>query len=375
METRAQPDRQSRLVWLIKRAAISRLIATLGILVMTAGLYVPVIARDEVMVGDPATRSTLTWTIWDTASTLIALLHLGRSLPIQLGLDAIYAILTLGGLALIPFLWRPLSKTGTVRLRWLSGAWLIVVTLLAVTGLLARWQPEHSSEVVSLGAPYLLSGIGVFLVGALLSSGALLPLLREPLPLSMPVAGPRTAWQWAAAITLTIGVVVWGVGFYLMPEAVTGNCPAIIFSVTQFAHGACAGLDSDQVLQAAASSDHNPVASLYIATGWRFEILVAAGCITALGGWAHQLSARTLMWLVAWPAVALGVALVALQGVGAAARQGFVLSISAGSDWRMACGMVVTFIGIGLVALGQLGLWREALRRKREARAEMLLRH
>jgi hypothetical protein len=374
METHVQSDRQSRFAWLIKQPAISRLITTLGILVMTAGLYAPVIARDAVVASDPTARYTLTWTIHDTASALFALLHLGRSLPIQLGFDAIYSVLTLGGLALIPFLWSPLSKTRMTRLRWIYGAWLIVLTALVVAGLMARGQADHSSEVITLGAPYLLPGIGVFLVGAFISGGALLLLLREPLPLSMPVADPRTVWQWIAAITLTIGVIVWGVGFYLMPEAVTGDCPPITFSVTQFAHGACAGLDSDQVLHAAAAS-RNTMTLLLADVGWQFELLVVAGCITALGGWTRQLSARTLTWLVAWPALALGVALVALQGVGAAARQNFMLSIAAGSDWRVACGMVVTFIGIGLVALGQLGLWREALGRKRNARSEPLLRH
>jgi hypothetical protein len=36
----------------------------------------------------------------------------------------------------------------------------------------------------------------------------------------------------------------------------------------------------------------------------------------------------------------------------------------------MAPGMVVTFAGIGLVALGQLGLWRELVRRKGTANAQ-----
>lgn len=63
--------------------------------------------------------------------------------------------------------------------------------------------------------------------------------------------------------------------------------------------------------------------------------------------------------------LALGVAFVALRGVGVIAQHGFQLTAATGTGWHMASGMVVTFVGIGFVALGQVGLWRELVRRRR----------
>jgi hypothetical protein len=93
--------------------------------------------------------------------------------------------------------------------------------------------------------------------------------------------------------------------------------------------------------------------------------------LITFGGLAtRHLSVATLAWLAAWPVVALGVAFVALQGVGVIARQGFKLTIETGTGWHMASGMIVTFAGIGLVVLGQLGLWRELVRRNGTASAQ-----
>lgn len=378
METHAQSLRHNRFSVLLARPWASRLIATLGIVVMTVGLSVPVAGRDVIVDGDFFGSRSETWAIGDWVRTLITFLpHVGRmSLPVQLGLDAVYSVLTLGGLALIPLLWRPLSPRGTARVRWIYTAWLLLLTILTVAGLSAWWRsmsqplPGSSPQDITFGSPYLLPGVVVFPLGMLVSCAALALMLREPMPVAPPAPAPRTGWQWAAALMLTAGVLVWGIGFYLMPEATTAACPPVTFSVTQFAHGACAGLDSDQVLAAADSSSRStPIISLLFTIVRNFELLVAVGCITALGGWTRQLSVKTLAWLAVWPALASGVALVALQRVGVIARRGFKLTIATGTGWHMAAGMVVTFAGIGLVALGQLGLWRELVRRKGAADA------
>ncbi len=185
--------------------------------------------------------------------------------------------------------------------------------------------------------------------------------------MSAPPSAPRTGWQWGASLALTAGALAWGSGFYLMPGAVTASCPPIIFSVTQFVHGACAGLDSDQVRQAAYNAGIDPIALFFYSLGWKYELLVATACITALGGWTRQLSMYTLAWLAVWPLLALGTALVALHGADLVAQHGFRLTAAA-SSWRVGPGMVATFVGIGLVALGQVVLWRELIRRKGSAR-------
>jgi hypothetical protein len=291
-----------------------------------------------------------------------------------LGSEVVYSLLTLGGLALIPLLWQPLSPRATTRVRWTYAVWLLLLTILAVAGLPAYWQFMSQSlagpvsRFITVGAPYLLPGAVVFPLGALVSCAALPLMLREPLPTLGPA--PRTGWQWIAALVLTAGALVWGIGFYLMPETITAACPPVTFSVTHFAYGACAGLDSDQVLAAAYNAGLNPIARLLFTLGRNFELLVAAGGITTLGGWTRRLSVYTLAWLAVWPMLALGVALVALHGVAVVAQQGLQLTFATGHGWHMAPGMVVTFAGIGLVALGQLGLWRELVRRKGTANAQ-----
>ncbi len=371
MDTTTQPLRQNRLSLLLTRPWAARLIATLGIVVMTVGLAVPFAGRDWMLHGDLASRHAETWIIGGVVSVPLAFLHVGRMpLPLHLGFLAVSSVLTLGGLALIPLLWRPLSPQGTAWLRWTYSAWLFLLTVLVVAGLPAFWQsisqplPGPLSQLSAVGAPYLLPGAVVFPLGVLVSGAALPFLLREPMPLASPAPAARTGWQWTAALTLTAGVLVWGIGFYLMPEAITAACPPVIFSVTQFAHGACAGLDSDQVLQAAHYTRLNPLAFALYTLGWNFEYLVAAGGITAFGGWVRQLSVNTLVWLAAWPLLALGVGLVALQGVGVIAQRGSQLTAAAGIGWHIGPGMVATFAGIGLVALGQFGLWCELVRRK-----------
>ncbi len=369
METHGQTLPQNRFAVLLAQPWASRLLATLGILIMTVGLYVPCAGRDVIFLGDGPHAET--WTIVTSIHALPAPLQLGRMpLPMSLGFYALVSVLTLGGLALIPLLWRPLSPKGTALLRWTYADWLALLTILAVAGLAAQWQPipqEHirPSPDITFGAPYLLPGAAVFPLGVLVSCAAFALMFRAPLPASIPTPAPRTGWQWTASLVLTAGLLVWGIGFYVMPEAVTGACPPVIFAVTHFAHGACAGIDSDEVLTAARGAGLNPIAQWLFTLAWNFEFLVAAGCITALGGWTRRLGVQTLAWLAAWPLLALGAALVALHGVDIVARHGFQLTFATrDAGWHMASGMVVTFAGLALVMLGQLGLWRELLRRK-----------
>ena len=374
METQAQPQplRQNRFFLLLKQPWAARLIATLGIVVMTVGLYTPCAGIEIRYHADPVTiiRASEMWTIANAGVVAPVIFHT-MPLPLVLGQTAVYALITFGGLALLPLLWRPLSPRGNAAVRWIYAIWLVLLTLLALARLpnvrqfLSQPPPGPSPETYTLEASYLLPGVVVFPLGVLISCAALLLLRREPRPLTPSAPTPRTGWQWVAAIALTVGVLIWGIGFYLMPEVVTAACPPVIFSVTQFAHGACAGLDSDQVLTAASYAGLNPIAHLLFPF-WNFTFLVAAGCITALGGWTRRLSVATLAWLFAWPVLALSAALVALQGVEVIAQRGFKLTFETGGGggWHIASGMVVTFAGIGLVTLGELGLWRELVKRK-----------
>ncbi len=376
METQAQPLRQNRLTLLLARPWASHLIATLGIVVMTVGLYVPIASR--VLLGRGDSTFDDSWTMRDQVYIALMKAYLVMHGPLSLlsELAFVYTVLIWGGLALIPLLWRTLSPKGTVALRWTYAVWMALLMFLAIVGLPSLYQfmsqppprnvlPNPFTEV----GPYLLPGAVVFPLGMLLCAAALILMLREPLPMPASPPAPRTDWQWAASIILTAGALAWGIGFYLMPEAVTRGCLPTIFSVTQLAHGACAGLGSDQMLEAAREAGLNPIAFLPYTLGRNYEFMVAAAGITTLGGWTRQISVKTLAWLAAWPVLALGTALVALQGVGVIAQHGYRLP-PASISWHMAPGMVITFAGIGLVALGQAGLWRELVRRKGTASAQ-----
>jgi len=374
METQAQTLRQSRFALLLARPRASRLIATLGIVVMTVGLDVPCAGRVLLVRGEA--KSDITWTLRNWAYGPLATTGvMSKPVLFFLGIEALYSLLTWGGLALLPLLWRSPSPKGTAVRRWTYAAWIALLALLAVAGLPSLYlfmsQPPQEllpGATVTVEGSYLLPGAILFPLGVLLSVAALTLLLREPLPNSAPTLPPHTGWMWAASLAITFGTLAWVVGFYLMPEAVTAACPPVIFSVTQFAHGACAGLDSDQVREAAYSAGLNPIALFFYSVGWNYGLLVAAGGITTLGGWTRQLSVWTLAWLAVWPVLALGVALVALQGAGVIAQHGFHLTASS-VGWHVGPGMIVTFVGIGLVALGQFGLWRELVRRKGAASA------
>jgi hypothetical protein len=360
-------QRWSRRLWL------ARLVMTVGIALVTAGLYVAVAGNEIVASSGPVIRTVETWSIHDTGITVYALLHLPRSVPLLLVFDALYSVVTLGGLALLLFLWRPLSPAATMRLRWTSGLWLVLLTTLAVAGEVARWQhvtqraSGTASSLISVEPPDLLPGLIVFPLGVALCSAALF-LRWEPLPTTTTPPARRAGWQWASALLLTVGVALWGVGFYLMPQAVTDACPPVIFSVTQFAHGACAGIDSDQVLQAAAYAGLHPIALVFYMVSGSFELLVALGCLTVLSGWIRPPSFTSLAFPAVWFALALGVALVAAYGVAVAARQGFLLTATSVS-WHAASGIIATFVGIALVVLAQVVVWGELLNRNRQQEA------
>jgi hypothetical protein len=346
---------------------------TVGIVLAIAGLYVAVAGNELVLSLTPLRRTIATWTIHDTLITVYALLHLPRSVPLLLMFDALYSVVTLGGLALLLLVWRPLSPAATVRLRWISGVWLVLLTTLAVVGAVARWQSvmqdasSTASSLISVGPPYLLPGILVFPFGVVLCGVALL-FRWEPLPTTSPSA-TRTRWQWVFALLLTAGVALWGVGFYLMPQAVTDACPPVIFSVTQFAHGACAGIDSDQVLAAAAHAGLPPIALFFYMLSPSFELLVALGCLTVLSGWLRLPSFMAMLIPTLWLALTLGVALVAAYGVAVVGRQGFMLTATS-VGWHAACGIIATFTSIGLVVLAQAGVWGELLSKNRRATLE-----
>jgi hypothetical protein len=188
-----QVQRRARWPWL------SRLLATIGITLVTAGLYAPIAGNEIVASGGPVTRTAAIWSIHDSVGALFALLHLPRAILLQLGIFALYSVVTLGGLALLLLLWRPLSPAATARLRWICGLWLVLLTTLAVVGEVARWQSVSqrasapASSLFSVGPPYLLPGVIVFPLGVVLCCAALF-WRWEPLPTTPPPT-TRTPWQ------------------------------------------------------------------------------------------------------------------------------------------------------------------------------------
>jgi len=136
MGTHAPPFRQNQFSALLARPWASRLIATLGIVVMTVGLYVPCAGIEISYHADPETvvHSSGTWTIAN-AGVVAPVVFASRLLPLELVQVAVYALITFGGLALLPLLWRPLSPRGNAVVRWLYAIWLVLLSLLAVARL------------------------------------------------------------------------------------------------------------------------------------------------------------------------------------------------------------------------------------------------
>jgi hypothetical protein len=382
--TQARLPSVRRLIRPLTLPWVPRLIATLGILAMVLGLYKPIAGRDVVVVpiasggeiahDGPATHIAETWAISKTMLYAALTVFHGRRVPlrVELGTIAVISALALGGLGLIPLLWRPLSPKVTALLRRSFATWLFVLAIFAMVAGTRWWHvmaqpPLKPGFQTIVASEYLLPAAALFPLGVLLNAGAVALLFNEPLPAYSPTPAHRTGWQLAAALALTVGALMWGIGFYLMPAVVTTGCPSVIFAVTHFELRTCAGLDSDQVQVPAYYAGLNGVALFFHAVGRHFDFLVGAGCITALGGWTRRLTVATLAWLAAWPVLALGVALIALQGAGIIVRHGYWLT--AGPDWRVGPGMYATFAGLGLVALGQCGLWLEMARQHTKKRA------
>jgi hypothetical protein len=82
VQTPAQPLRQHHVAVLLARPWVPRLLATLGIVVMTVGLSVPFAGRDVLVHGNPVSRSSDTWAIGTSVGAPFTLLPLGpMSLP------------------------------------------------------------------------------------------------------------------------------------------------------------------------------------------------------------------------------------------------------------------------------------------------------
>ncbi|HEU5348718.1 MAG TPA: hypothetical protein VFU63_08920, partial [Ktedonobacterales bacterium] len=183
METQAQSPHQNRLPAPLARPWAIRLTATLGIVLMTVGLFVPAAGREAIVHSDPASRFSQMWTIGNSVGASLAFLrpeHTPRTswLESDAVYSVVYSILTLGGLALIPLLWQPLSRRGNAAMRWVYAVWLALLTILAIAGMPAWWQfmsqppSEQLPEPITLEASYILPGVIVFPLGVLVSAAA-----------------------------------------------------------------------------------------------------------------------------------------------------------------------------------------------------------
>ncbi|MGH2504848.1 MAG: hypothetical protein ACRDID_20255, partial [Ktedonobacterales bacterium] len=84
------------------RPWLARLIATLGIGVMTVGLYTPAIVTDVRVAGHLPIDNSVTWALSNLIGLAVAPLPVGRlSLALWLGIDAAMSALMLAGLALL----------------------------------------------------------------------------------------------------------------------------------------------------------------------------------------------------------------------------------------------------------------------------------
>jgi len=298
-----------------------------------------------------------------------------------------WSALTVVGLLLCPFLWQTARRWLSLTALALYTAWALVMTVLCARagailtqnfGALAahgntqslyvialrRTAPIQSAQVgpgltlaiVALALAFI--GVAVSIVTSL-AGGA--PATTAPITANLPRQGASGRANRAVlpgASVVTLGLVLWGWGFFLLPWA-TVNC-----NQTPLIFTTCDGLPVWNALQVGLFSAQ-PTIDPYVGY-YSIGVLLLVGAILIAGTlWRRAINRALCVWASLWLVVALIFALVASQGAALAVENPALYGLGAGV-WRGDSGVLVVFLALLAVLVGLAPLWAVAERRHRQ---------
>jgi hypothetical protein len=285
----------------------------------------------------------------------------------------------LGGPLLVPVLGQRV-RFWTRLARWSFLLWvaLTMLTLAAAYLALLRIATTLANGVGAFNSVTiagLLPGLVVTPLGIALCWVALI-LLRtiasEERKIA-PVMRARQAW-WAtfapvSAGVVTLGAIVWALGFYALSWATTASCEGITISFNHFAHGSCAGLDFADAL--ARRGDTGSGVFEFLAQWYPlfviYSTLLGWAILMIVRSWRRLLPPEQVGWMVLWILVTGALSIAALDGVSAIREHGHLLTAeSPGQTWMNGPGVGVSLAGLLLITAGVLCLgivaWRDRRR-------------
>lgn len=264
-------------------------------------------------------------------------------------IQSAWSLLTILGLALTPLLtgrapaWLP--RLG-LALLWV---WLLVMAVVVASIHLAIWQGAYTPTGSACAAACtalvnIAYAVGTFVTfgGLLLSAvgwGFVAPILWHSQSRAQR-AGMPSAEGSVQNKLFGAGLVLWTVGFYLMPWATTDCGPATIIARD------CIGVTSRVAMQASLTG---AVVDPLVATK-ALPYLLGCGalglCYAYMRGGLRTQAARR--WVTAWLVAAAGGVALAQAGVGAIARHPSSMALPFGA-WHGAGGIVVCVGGLLLL--------------------------
>ena len=356
-----------------RRVSGARVVALLAALLFAFAAWAPWLAITYHF-GQDALTHTIDGGTLVQALPILFFRYATRPAPMTLTMFRLMAIfggawagVSAAGVLLAPLLWlRP--RTRAVRLA-LAGYSLWVA--LAATFALAMAKIIFFPPAISGGGfatPQWSPGWGMWLglIALVMGAAAVTMLIRYDWSrprLSARSARPpivRTRAGWVGIGLLTIGILLWGLGFMAIPWA-TVNCPVTPITVNHFVAGRCAALDSGDALSYFATRSlsretWNLAGGIYSLYG----MLVGGGLLVLIALWRAAPSRAVCAWATLWLLGASAIAYLAYRGVGVILTTNPVMSGEARGIWVGASGVSTTLLGLLLAWLGIIPLERAA---------------
>jgi hypothetical protein len=152
---------------------------------------------------------------------------------------------------------------------------------------------------------------------------------------------------------ITGGLLLWAWGFFLLPWA-TVNCAQVPLLI-----GTCQGLPVWNALPIGldiARSALDPNAAFAV-----IGLLLTGALVILLTVWRRDITRTLCVWATLWLALALGCALLAVNGAQQVVADAPAVAMPTG-DWRGDTGVLVVFLALLLIFIGLIPLWAVAVR-------------